>query len=193
MQHNLTVLNESISVPADFPFILYLIATRILHVQQYTVLHLIDQLITPISFMYTHPCDYYYRRYNYFKCQINGGYDQSRIFPPRFQKSTCLRKFTKKGSRIIPHVEHDRSHRILPTTRRRLSVSKLRFSPNRKKERERKKNREREKKTKQKYERWIIKIPLSGENDALEHECCSSLHHRSRFCRNLRYGRGHRA
>lgn len=96
MQHNLTVLNESISVPADFPFILYLIATRILHVQQYTVLHLIDQLITPISFMYTHPCDYYYRRYNYFKCQINGGYDQSRIFPPRFQKSTCLRKFTKR-------------------------------------------------------------------------------------------------
>lgn len=53
----------------------------------------------------------------------------------------------------------------------------LRFSPNRKKRERERKNRG--KKTKQKYERWIIKIPLSGENDALEHECCSSLHHRS--------------
>lgn len=56
------------------------------------------------------------------------------------------------------------------------------FSEPKKGERERQTEKSGEgKKTKQKYERWIIKIPLSGENDALEHECCSSLHHRSRF------------
>lgn len=79
-------------------------------------LHLIDQLITSISFIYTHPCDYIIiGGYNYFKCQINGGAIDPRIdpLPSRFQKSKLrLRKFTGKGiQRIIPYVEHvDRSH-----------------------------------------------------------------------------------
>lgn len=79
-------------------------------------LHLIDQLITSISFIYTHPCDYIIiGGYNYFKCQINGGAIDPRIDPPpsRLQKSKLrLRKFTgKRIQRIIEHVEHvDRSH-----------------------------------------------------------------------------------
>lgn len=80
------------------------------------------------------------------------------------------------GKRIIPHVEHvDRSHQQRVDVYLFPGAAILSES---KKEREREKNRG-EGKKKQKYERWIIKIPLSGENDALEHECCSSLHHRS--------------
>lgn len=104
-------------------------------------------------------------------------------YPSRFQKFTCLWKFTKKR-------DHESFHALNTIIlagyyQQRVDVylfpgcDFLRTEKRRERETDRKIGGG--EKTKQKYERWIIKIPLSGENDALEHECCSSLHHRSRF------------